>query len=144
MRLVGRVWKARGGKHWLIEVPDLDVATQGTSKNDAFAMIKDAIEGLVDQKGFGVTVHAEDGQHFTLSTNSSGALVALLLQRQRIKSGLSIRDVAARLESSSPNAYAQYERGDRMPTIEKFQELLQAIDPEVEPVIEFVPKRKRA
>ncbi len=32
MRFEGRVWKDKGGKYWLVEVPLLDVMTQGTSK----------------------------------------------------------------------------------------------------------------
>jgi transcriptional regulator with XRE-family HTH domain len=55
--------------------------------------------------------------------------VALLLRRQREKSGLTLAQVAARLRQKSRNAYARYERGDAVPTIEKLEELLAAVAP---------------
>lgn len=46
MELEGRLWKS--GKFWLVEVPALEVMTQGHSRKEALSMIADAIEGLVD------------------------------------------------------------------------------------------------
>ena len=57
-------------------------------------------------------------------------MVRLLLRRQREKSGLSLADVANRLGAKSRNAYARYERGTSVPTIEKLDELLQAVSPD--------------
>ena len=51
-------------------------------------------------------------------------LVSLLLRRQRERSGLSLADAAARLGARSRNAYARYERGTSLPTIEKLDALL--------------------
>jgi hypothetical protein len=48
----GRVWKDKGSKYWRVEAPLLDIITQGTSKNSACALIADAFDGLINQKGF--------------------------------------------------------------------------------------------
>ena len=52
MRLAGLVF--RSGKYWVIEVPILGIVTQGLSKKDAYDMIVDAIESLVNKKEFKV------------------------------------------------------------------------------------------
>jgi predicted RNase H-like HicB family nuclease len=48
MRLAGRVFKSDGYR--AIEVPILDIVTQGHTKKEAFEMIADAIESLVNQR----------------------------------------------------------------------------------------------
>jgi predicted RNase H-like HicB family nuclease len=62
MKLEGKVWKS--GKHWLVEVPSLDVMTQGYSKEEALMMIRDAILQLTKSyfetdldKDFDIAVH---------------------------------------------------------------------------------------
>jgi transcriptional regulator with XRE-family HTH domain len=62
-------------------------------------------------------------------------MIRLLLQRQRQKSGLSLAEVAHRLGAKSRNAYARYEQGVSVPTIEKLDELLRAIAPDREIVV---------
>ncbi len=125
MRLAGRIWKE--GRHWLVEVPMLDLMTQGHTKKDAAEMIRDAVECLVDDPSFTLTVHVGSGGHIELSGSPVGTLVALMLRRQRERSGLSLRDVARRLKQRSRNAYARYEQGQSVPTIEKLDELLAAV-----------------
>ena len=61
--------------------------------------------------------------------NNIGPILAMILRQKRIDNGLSVRDVASRLGQSSPNSYGRYETGKSIPTIEKFDELLAAIDP---------------
>lgn len=39
---------------------------------------------------------------------------------------VTLRGIASRLASSSRNAYARYERGDAVPTVEKLDALLKA------------------
>lgn len=134
MRLAGRLWKS--GRLWLIEVPMLDVASQGRTRKEALAMIADAIETLVNRPGFRVEVHAGPGDRFEVGAAEAGTLVALLLRRQRQMRGLSLADVAARLRQSSKNAYARYEQGRTVPTLDKLTELLAAIDAERDLVLE--------
>jgi transcriptional regulator with XRE-family HTH domain len=48
---------------------------------------------------------------------------------------LTLMDVARRLKSKSPNAYARYEQGKSVPTVAKLDQLMKAIDPAFEPIL---------
>jgi DNA-binding XRE family transcriptional regulator len=133
--LEGRIWKGRGSRHWLGEVRDLDLVTQGRSRKNVAAMLKDAVEVLIDTAGFRAVVRADAGGRCTVGSNSDARLIALMLKRLRGREGLSVRDVAERLGSSSPNAYAQYETGRVAPSIDTLSRLLAALNPEFEAVL---------
>jgi len=128
MRLAGRVFK--GGKFWVIEVPILGVVTQGYTKKEAYEMIADAIESLVNRKGFKVEVFPGKGDYFEVGSPDLSTLTAFLLRRQRMKQGLTLVEVAKRLGAKSHNTYARYEQGKSIPTIEKFSKLLSALSPD--------------
>ena len=57
------------------------------------------------------------------------ALTAFLLRRARQRAGLSLAQVAERLGATSINAYARYEQGRSVPTIQKLSELFAAVMP---------------
>ena len=126
MRFPGRVWK--DGATWLVEVPALDVMTQGRSRREVLAMIADAVEGFVDKRGFQAAVYSGTGGGFELGSTDVAALTALLLRRRRQASGLTLAEVAARLGARSHNAYARYEQGRAAPTVAKLVELLAVVD----------------
>jgi hypothetical protein len=128
MRLSGRVFKV--GKSWAIEVPILGVVTQGHTKKEAYEMIADAIESLVNKKGFKVEIYPGKGDYFELGSPDLSTLTAFLLRRQRMKRGLTLVEVANRLGAKSHNTYARYEQGKSIPTIEKFNKLLLALSPD--------------
>ena len=127
MRFPGRIKK--DGRLWLIEVPAFDAVTQGRTKREAFEMIQDLIETMAGVRGFRAAVYPTGGQTFEIGANRLGVLLALLLRRQRERHGLTLAEAAARLGQRSKNAYARYEQGKTMPTVEKLEELLQAIAP---------------
>jgi hypothetical protein len=127
MRFQGRVYKE--GKFWLAEVPILDAMTQGRTQKEALAMVQDLLETLANRPGFSVEVHPGRQGTFEVSAADTRGLISLLLRRQRERSGLSLAEVAARLGAKSRNAYARYERGVSAPTVEKLAELLQAVSP---------------
>lgn len=134
MELEGKVWK--NGKHWLVEVPSLDVMTQGYTKEESLMMIRDAILGLVHsyfesdvEKDFDVMVHAYKSNVIGITTTNYRLLLALSLRRQREQSGATIREASKRLGSDSPNAYAQYEQGKTKIPLEKYELLLRAANP---------------
>lgn len=130
------VQSKKDGKFWLIEVPALDVMTQGRTRKDACQMLSDAIELLIDHTDFEVRVHvAKKGQQLSLSANDPDRLIALMLRRQREKYGLTLEQMAQRLGSTSPNTFARYERGKARPTLAKLLELMKAIDPELVPLL---------
>src|SRR2546430_2201188 len=127
MRLEGKIWKQ--GRHWLVEVPLLDLMTQGRSKRDAMSMLEDAVDSLVNRPSFHAEVIPCKGDRVELASNADSLLVALLLRRQREARGLSLADVARRLKQTSRNAYARYKQGKSVPTIDKLRELLEVVDP---------------
>jgi len=127
MRFEGKIRK--DGRFWLIEVPLLNLMTQGRSRKEAFDMIRDAIESLVNREGFEVTVYPGRKDVFEVGSSDSVQMVALLLRRQREARGLPLSEVSRRLNQSSPNAYARYEQGKSVPSVEKLRELMSAVNP---------------
>jgi len=127
MRFPGSIRK--DGKHWLVEIPAFDALTQGRSKKEAFEMAGDLVETMANAARFRVTVYPTGRNTFEIGANKLGVLLALLLRRQRERQGLTLAQAARRLGQSSKNAYARYEQGKAMPTVEKLEELLKAIAP---------------
>lgn len=142
MELEGKVWKDPDSSWWLVEVSFLDVMTQGKTRKEALAMIKDAVhellkdsyEDLLD-KQFQLTVTLYENGVIGMGASDDTLLFALGLKRQRQISGSTIRDVSKRLNSTSPNAYARYERAESRPSIDKYAELLQAANPQRRPLL---------
>lgn len=133
MRFSGKVYK--DGKFWLAEIPILDAMTQGRTRKEAFEMVADMLESMVNKKGFQVQIFKGSHGEFEVGSIDSRSMISLLLQRKRELSGLSLAQVAERLGVSSRNAYARYEQGRSVPTIEKLNELLSAVCPNTEIVI---------
>jgi predicted RNase H-like HicB family nuclease len=125
MRFQGKLYK--DGKWWLAEVPIFAAMTQGRTRREALAMIVDWFETLIALPEFSVTVYEGKRGEFEISSPDTKAMVCLLLQRQRQSSGLSLAGAAARLGAKSRNAYARYEQGASVPTVEKLDQLLQAV-----------------
>jgi hypothetical protein len=125
----------RDGRFWLAEIPILDAMTQGKTRVEALEMIGDWLETMIDRKGFRARVYATGKNTFEVSGSNAAAMTALLLRRRREASGSSLREVASRLGASSRNAYARYERGDAVPTLDKLDALLKAASPEGDFVI---------
>ena len=133
MRFEGTV--VRDGRFWLAEIPLLDAMTQGRTRAEALTMIADWLETMVNRRDFKAEVHPRGKSEFEVSGNDISAMTALLLRRRRESSGASLRDVAARLGVSSRNAYARYERGEVVPTVDKLDALLKATSPDSDFVI---------
>lgn len=134
MELEGKIWKS--GRFWLIEVPAIDVMTQGHSRKEALEMIKDAIMGLIscyfpeEANNFQVTVHDYKNNLIGVFSSNDSLMLAFSLRRQRAASQSTIREVAERLGSTSPNAYAKYEKGRmRFISLDHYERLLQAANP---------------
>jgi len=128
MRFEGQIEK--DGNFWLAEIPAFDARTQGGTKAEAFEMAKDLIETMADTAGFEVSLHLTGQRTFEIEANRVGVLLALLLRRQRESHGLTLAEAAERLGQSSRNAYARYEQGRAMPTVEKLEQLLRAVAPD--------------
>ena len=133
MRFSGKVYK--DDKFWLAEIPILDVMTQGHTKKETFEMVLDMIKSMVNKEEFQVEIYKGKNGNFEIGSSDSRNMISLLLQRKRQSSGLSLSQVAKRLGFSSRNSYARYERGQTMPTIGKLGELLRAVNPMTDIVI---------
>ena len=127
MRFEGKIF--RSGKWWLAEIPLLDAMTQGRTRKEALEMVADWLETMIGRKEFRATVFPRGKAEFEVAGSNAAAMTALLLRRRREASGSSLRDIASRLGAASRNAYARYERGDAVPTVEKLDALLKATSP---------------
>lgn len=142
MEFEGRVWKDTRSSWWLIEISFLDVMTQGKTRKDALAMVKDAVMELLNDsygdlidKNFMLSVNLYENGVIGMGASDEKLLFALGLKRQRLRSGSTIREVSERLKSSSPNAYARYERAKVRPSLEKYAELMHAANPSRRPLL---------
>ncbi|WP_068470556.1 type II toxin-antitoxin system HicB family antitoxin [Candidatus Protochlamydia phocaeensis] len=134
MEIEGRIFKSKDC--WLAEVPSLDIMTQGESKDEALLMLKDAILALIlsyfkkeVSKDFDVNVNLYNKGVIGITTTDNKLMLALSLRRQREISGSTVREVAERLGSKSPHAYAQYEKGKVNISLDKYEKLLYAANP---------------
>jgi predicted RNase H-like HicB family nuclease/DNA-binding XRE family transcriptional regulator len=133
MRFSGRIYK--DGKFWLAEIPILDLMTQGQTKKEAYEMVADMLESLVGRDGFKIEVYKGKKDRFEVGSLEPKHMISLLLQRKREMSGLSLAQVASRLGMKSRNTYARYEQGYSVPSVEKLNELLHAVCPKTDIVI---------
>jgi DNA-binding XRE family transcriptional regulator len=136
MKIEGKL--IRSGKWWAVEIPLLLIYTQGKTKKDAYLMAADAVEAIVDEKSFKVKVSEGPDNTFSIGSSNDSFLMALALKQQRAEHHLSVRDIAKRLGSNSPSAYSRYEQGKIKPSLDKFTQLLKAIDPSLEPILKVV------
>jgi len=133
MRFSGKIYK--DGKYWLAEIPILDLMTQGRTKREAYEMVADMLDTMVNQKDFEITVFKGKKDTFEVGSSDAKYFVRLLLQRKRELSGLSLSQVASRLGMSSRNTYARYEQGKSVPSVENLNDLLHAVCPDTDIVI---------
>lgn len=137
---------SKSGKFWLIEVPALDIMTQGKSKKNAYFMIKDAVELLVDRRGFETEITLLKENKFLLRAKRSEGdkyLVAFLLKQQRAKYALSISEVSERL-GITRHAYAQYEQAMSLPSLTKIEEFVYAMSKRAHFVVNVFEESKAA
>ena len=114
---------------------DLGAFSQGKTKKEAYGMIRDAIEAMIDKPGFAVNIHHRRGSYFEVGSTEDAVLVAFFLKQQRGLSGKTLKQVVGNLGQTSVNAYARYEQGASVPTIDKLTELLRALEPDADFVL---------
>lgn len=128
----------KSGRYWAAQVPLLLVFTQGKTKKEACEMLKDAIEELVEDSKFSINYSLSNDGHIHISAKDSAKLMGFALRQQRLLKGLSVREVAKRMGFNSPNAYSRYENSKvPNPSLDKFSQLLKAIDNELEPILKI-------
>jgi len=70
-RLLGRL--RMGEKYWLADLPALDVMTQGRTKAEAYTMVKDMLEALVNLPGFSIQVDPDEQYAFQVTATCQGS-----------------------------------------------------------------------
>jgi len=80
-------------------------------------------------KDFDVCVNVYKKGVIGVSSLKKRLLLALSLIRQREKSQSTVRETAKRLGSKFPNSYAQYEKGKIRISLEQYEKLLTAANP---------------
>lgn len=131
MMLIGRIAKEEG-PFWSAHAELVGAFTHGNSRREAVAVLAELIEAIVARPGFKVTIrdYARGGDGAVMiDANEPALLAAQVLKHQRELSGLSLAQVARRLGARSRNAYARYEQGTSVPTIDKLVELLAVVAP---------------
>ena len=131
------------GRYWVIHVPDLEITTQGRSKQNAYEMIKEAIELHVDVRRFSVTIEPISKYEFVVSANDTALMIGLMLRRQRQINGLSISDITKRLNKKTNTYYHQYEKGKSTAGIEKLSEFIEAMNPDLRVELNIIQKTGR-
>jgi len=133
MRVYGTI--KHSGRWWEIEIPSLGIFTQGKTHPDALHMAADAIESLVNKRGFQADVVPLARHAFTVGAKDAGTWLPFVLRRMRSVAGLSLAEVQKRLGAKSRNAYARYERGVSEPTLSKLEELLRVVAPSAQVIL---------
>ena len=127
MKFQGKAFK--NGKFWLADIPFPELMTQGRTKKELLLMVEDLFVTLADKKGFEVNVKCTKDGILEIGSNDNKVMIGLLLKRKRQLNSLTIQQVAERMGSTSKNAYARYEQGKTLPSIDKLQDLLNATGP---------------
>jgi DNA-binding XRE family transcriptional regulator len=144
VKFEGRILKR--GRYWPVEVPALDLMTQGGSKRDAHRMIREAIRLLVNRPGFDVEIISLTPRRFILKgkgAEDDKYLIAFLLKQQRARHGLTAAEVARRLKITK-HAYAQYEQARSLPSLAKIEEFVSAMSRDAHVVISVAEESKAA
>ena len=124
---------------WLVSIEILNGHTQGYTRDESIKMATYLILDLMDvyfgeEKTKGVKIDVRDfgRSRIGLSCSKPDLLISLILIRQREAAGITVREAARRIGSSFQNSYSAYERGKRLPSIVKFDQLLHAINPDIQ------------
>ena len=117
---------------YAVDAPALGLHTQGRGKADSLRMAAAWVRDMLDRQDLEVEVVPDaTGGGFSLRSADAAALVGLVLRQHRTAAGMTLREAAGRMGSTSPNAYARYENGTAMPTVAQLDRLLAAVGGEL-------------
>ncbi|GDY12661.1 hypothetical protein LBMAG53_15390 [Planctomycetota bacterium] len=122
----------KAGRWYAVEAPALDLHTQGRTKAEALRMAVAWVRDILDRQDLAVEATADaKGPGFALRCADPAVLVGLVLRQRRTAAGMTLREAAARMGSTSPNAFARYESGAAMPSVAQLDRLLGAVHAEL-------------
>jgi hypothetical protein len=120
------------GRWYAVEAPALNLHTQARTKAESLTMAAAWVRDVLDRQDIEVEATADvSGPGFSIRCAEPAILVGLVLRQRRTAAGLSLREAAQRMGSSSPNAFARYESGAAMPTVAQLDRLLRAVGSEL-------------
>jgi predicted RNase H-like HicB family nuclease len=130
MKFIGHIEKDKKSKYWAIGVEDLAIFTQGTSRDDAFNMLRDAIQLLAeDEVEAPCEIDIEDTgeKTFYLSFKDTKAMWPFIIGRLKYSTDFSVAEISEKLGKASRTTVGRYVSGSSIPTIPAFDELLKAL-----------------
>ena len=128
MKFIANLIKDDG--FWLVNLDEFGgLITQGKTKKEAIFMLQDWVQLMVDEYfNANITITTLDiignDIHFFVPDKYAIPLVLLML---RMGQGKTIEEITKLCGFKSKNAYAQYEKGRRMPGVEQLSRLLNAL-----------------
>lgn len=109
----------------MMQVPLLNIVVESKNSKEAERILIEAFHAL--DPDLQVEILGE-----WVKIGDTLRVVALVVSRLRVKKGLSMRKAARLLGSESGNSIARYERGEAVPSLDKMQELLDALGDSLE------------
>ena len=129
----------KDGTYWIAEIKELEVMTQGKTQKELIFMIQDLMqEMLFDQfeEKIECCISNKTKNSATLFIPDHYA-IPLVLKRLRSIKGKTIKEISNICGFKSKNAYAQYEQGRRMPSIEQFSKFLEKMGGKLKIAVSF-------
>lgn len=115
------------GKFWAVEIPALDIHTQGRTKKEAYEMAADAVSVIIDDSSVDVSIVRKEGVFFKVECSDMRKVFPVLLRRLREKNGFSLADMQKKLGQKSKNGYARYEQGRAIPNPEQLSTVMELL-----------------
>jgi len=130
---VEKVKTAGSENLWVSSFPIIGIQERGESRDVAIQSLLRAIEtqlSCVDERReIQGLKWQESGKSTGIQSKDLVLFVSLILRFLRVRSALSIRDVAKAMDNRTPRSYAQYEDGSRLPKMETLEKLFNVFSP---------------
>lgn len=140
MKVRGSIW--RSGNAWEVECLSLQANTQGRTRADALDMMKDWVQTVIGDESFEFDVEMDGKDEFVMTFPNPKPILALMVERNRAVSGLSLRDIAELMGKKSASSVTSLLSGKHDPGFETLSRLFAALGHEIE--IRIAPKQKSA
>lgn len=125
----------RDGKWWVAQCETLQANTQGTSRKDGLAMMKDWVQGMLDDPSFDFDIRMDGDAEFVMTFADPRRILGLIVARYRGMSALTFQQVADRMGISHRTAVQQAETGKSELSVSRLGQILEALGYEVELVV---------
>lgn len=117
----------KSGRFWGIQIPELGLFSQGKTKAEAFDMIKDAAQLMIDDTAISFETYDMGRGEFCLEASDSVAFLAFALKQLRCNQELTYAETQKLTGAKSRSEFTIYESGKTDPTLSKAERLLKAM-----------------